>query len=171
LHPFGGAPAPRTTGYWANWDIAKRLVILSDGTGGYVLDGWGGLHPFAVGSAAMPPVVTLGGYWRGWNIARGVALTPGSTAATVSGVTLDAYGGVHSFSGPSITRAANPSITGYWKNWDIARSIVFVPTSTAAAPRGWVLDGLGGIHPFGGAPQVVMGAYWKSDKALALLVQ
>lgn len=172
LHPFGGAPAPRTTAYWSGWDIATGLALLGDGTGGYVLDGWGGLHPFAVGTSPMPPTVSLGGYWQGWKIARSVALTPGSTAGTVSGVTLDGYGGVHPFNGPGVARAAAPSITGYWSGWNIARSVAFLPASTQAAPQGWVLDGLGGIHPFGGAPSVLVGAYWSgADLAVKLLVQ
>ena len=31
--------------------------------------------------------------------------------------------------------------------------------STAARPQGWVLDGWGGLHAFGGAPNVTSGAY------------
>ncbi len=171
LHPFGGAPTARVSGYWGNWDIATRLAILSDGTGGYVLDGFGGLHAFAIGSNAMPPAVTLTGYWSGWRIARGFTLTPTSTAAAVSGVTLDGYGGVHPFAGGSLTPAASPVITGYWANWDIARAVALSPSSTAGNPQGWVLDGYGGLHPFGGAPSVAPGAYWGSDLAINVLVR
>ncbi|MEA2634865.1 MAG: hypothetical protein QOH92_1632 [Chloroflexota bacterium] len=172
LHPFGSAPAVQISGYWANWDIAKRLAILSDGTGGYVLDGFGGLHAFAIGSNAMPPAVTLGGYWSGWSIVGDFALTPGSTAAAVSGVTLDGYGGVHPFAGGSLAPAAAPVITAYWQNWNIARAVALSPSSTPSNLQGWVLDGYGGTHPFGGAPSLSSVAYWPgSDRAVNLLVR
>ena len=95
LHEFGGAPAVRITTYWANWDIALRVVVLSDGTGGYVLDGYGGLHAFAVGTNPLPPTISNASYWHNWRIVRDITLVPGSTAASVAGVTLDGYGGVH----------------------------------------------------------------------------
>jgi Cysteine-rich secretory protein family len=166
IHAFGGAPATSGGGYWPNFDIAKRLVLLSDGTGGYILDGWGGLHRFAVGSNPMPPAITNFGYWPHWNIARDIALTPGSTANNVSGVTLDGFGGVHPFgSAAAVTSAA------YWRNWDIARSVRLSPQSTAAQPQGWTLDGYGGLHPFGGAPAVASGLYVGQDLAVQLAEQ
>jgi hypothetical protein len=172
LHPFGGAPAAQISGYWANWDIAKRLAILSDGTGGYVLDGFGGLHAFAIGGNAMPPAVRLSGYWSGWSIVDDFALTPGSTAAAVSGVTLDGYGGVHPFAGGSLSTAGAPVGTAYWQNWNIARAVALSPTSTPSNLQGWVLDGYGGTHPFGGAPSLSSVAYWPgSDRAINLLVR
>ena len=70
LHPFGGAPAASGTPYWPNQDIARRVVLLSDGTGGYVMDLFGGLHPFAIGQNPMPPVITNNAYWANWAIAR-----------------------------------------------------------------------------------------------------
>ena len=166
LHAFGGAPAARISGYW-NFDIAKRAVLLSDGTGGYVLDGYGALHPFAVGSNPMPPIITNSSYWSGWNIARDVDLVPGSTAASVAGVTLDGWGGVHPFGS-----AGQPGSTAYWRNWDIARAVRFSPSSTAASPQGWVLDGYGGIHAFGGAQALTGGPSWPNwDIAVQLLVK
>src|SRR5439155_12890199 len=41
LTPVGGP-------YWPGWDIARGVAVRLDGTGGLVLDGWGGLHPFAL---------------------------------------------------------------------------------------------------------------------------
>jgi hypothetical protein len=35
-----------STAYWQGWDIARGLVLRSDNTGGYILDGAGGLHGF-----------------------------------------------------------------------------------------------------------------------------
>jgi hypothetical protein len=141
--------------------------MLSDGTGGYVLDGYGALHAFAVGTSAMPPNIMNASYWAGWAIARDVALAPGSTAASVAGVTLDGWGGVHPFgSAGAVTSMA------YWPHWDIARAVRFSPASTAAHPQGWVLDGLGGINAFGGAIPVRAGAYWSGwDIARQLLVE
>ena len=53
----------------------RGVSIMPDGTGGYVLDGFGGLHPFAIGNHPLPPA-TSAGYWNGWDIARGTALVP-----------------------------------------------------------------------------------------------
>ena len=139
---------------------------MSDGTGGYVLDGWGGLHEFAVGTNPMPPSITNFAYWPNWSIARGIALTPGATRASVSGVTLDGWGGVHQFG----SAGAITGLSGLWVNWDIARAVSLSADSSAAQLRGWVLDGWGGIHAFGGAPPVPSGGYWPNrDVAKQLL--
>jgi hypothetical protein len=156
IHAFGGAPVAHWSAYWPNWDIAKRLVLLSDGSGGYVMDGYGGLHPFSVGSNPMPPAIHNFAYWPGWNIARDVVLLPGSTAANVGGVTLDGYGGVHPFGTTSVV----PKLSVYWAGWDIARAVRLSPASTPSQPQGWVMDGFGGLHPFGGAPAIPYSAYW-----------
>ena len=119
--------------------IARGLVLNQAGTGGYVLDGWGGLHPFAVGSNPMPTGTSGGPYWKGWDIARAAALNPAGTG----GYVLDGYGGVHPFA-----IGGNPSPpavhAAYWPNWDIARAIVIDFTGTS----GYTLDGYGGMHPF-----------------------
>jgi hypothetical protein len=164
IHQFGGAPVARTT-FYAGLDIARRLVVLSDGTGGYVMDNYGGLHAFAVGSNPMPPAITNNAFWSGWNIARDGVLLPGSTAANVGGVTLDGFGGPHPFGTAGAT-----GVTGfpYWSGWDIARSVRLSPASTATQLQGWTLDGFGGVHAFGGAPNVPMSAYWNFDIAVDL---
>jgi hypothetical protein len=141
--------------------------MLSDGSGGYVLDVYGGLHPFSVGTNPPPPSITNSAYWPGWAIANDVALAPGSTASNVAGVTLDGWGGVHPFGSAGVTR-----ISAYWPNWNIARSVRFSPAATAASPQGWVLDGFGGVHAFGGAPAITSVAYWPNlDIARQLLLQ
>ena len=156
---------------------------------GYVLDGYGGVHPF--GSA---PETTVTGTWPNWDIARGIASQPNNPSA---GYVLDGFGGLHPFGG-----APNVTITSYWPGWDIARAVVLRSDGTSgfvldgfgslhpfgvagdipAAPaitgywRGWdiahavalrsngtsgyVMDGFGGLHPFGGAPDVANEAYW-----------
>jgi hypothetical protein len=168
IHPFGAAAPVTGAAYWPNWDIAKRLVLLSDGSGGYVLDGWGGLHPFAIGSNPLPPAVANNAYWPNWNIARDIVLSPGSTAASVAGVTLDGWGGVHPFG----AAAAVTNQGAYWPNWDIARAVRFTNNSSPAAPKGWVLDGWGGAHAFGGAPDLPIGGYWPNwDIAVQLVLR
>jgi hypothetical protein len=125
LHPFGiNGPIPASaatvasTGYWPGWKIARDVVLVS-GNGshsGYILDGYGGLHPFhpTTDGSAMPPALTTT-YWPGWDIARSVIMAGSPT----SGYTLDGYGGIHPFGGvQAITGAA------YWPGRDIARSIL-----------------------------------------------
>lgn len=106
------------TGYWGGWNIA-RDVALVPGNGnysGYVMDGYGGVHPFhpTGDGSVMPPAITTA-YWGGWDIARSLWFLPGSATA---GYTMDGYGGIHPFGGA-------PAITGfaYWGGWDIAKLI------------------------------------------------
>ena len=96
---------------------------------GYVLDGFGGLHP--VGGAEPASA----GYWVGWDIARGVVLLPSSTQAAPAGYVLDGWGGVHPFGA-----APTVAVEGYFYGWDIARGSALDPDG----PGGYVLDGWGG---------------------------
>jgi hypothetical protein len=192
LHSIGNAPAVTLTGYWPGWDIARSVVLRADGHSGYILDGFGGLWPFGT-SGDMPPRVNATGYWSGWDIARDVQLRPDGQ----SGYVLDGWGGVHEFGAtgdmaPAVTVSAwwqgwdiahrfaldaqgtggyvldglgspHPfgtpgnappnatQVTSYWANWDIARGIVLIPSSST---QGYVVDGWGGMHSFGGAPAV-----------------
>jgi hypothetical protein len=168
------APGPATAvggPYWPGWDIARGLAVASDGTGGLVLDGWGGLHPFGLGRSALPePIRTA--YWQGWDIARGVALRHGNRA----GYVVDGFGGVHGFAlaGGTMARgvallpddrggyvvdawggmhpfatAGNPlppaiRVSQYWPGRDIARGI----TIRRDGSGGYVVDAWGGMHPF-----------------------
>ena len=120
-------------------------------TGGYLLDAWGGIHPFG----GARPVRGLA-YWPGWDIARGMAVS-----GTTGGWTLDGWGGIHPF-------GTAPAATGpYWPGQDLARGIVAAPLR-----GGWVLDAWGGIHPFGGAPRIRSAAYWPGqDLARALVLR
>jgi Glycosyl hydrolases family 18 len=124
LHPFGiNGPPPAsaaklaTTGYWSGWNIARDIVLVP-GNGnhsGYVLDGFGGLHPFhpTTDGSTMPAAITSA-YW-GWDIARAVWLLPGSATA---GYTLDGWGGMTPFGGAPPIKNSN-----YWPGWDIAKTI------------------------------------------------
>ena len=102
---------------------------------GYVMDAWGGLHPF--GAA---PKITQGGYWPGWDIARDVVANPNGPGGWV----LDGWGGIHPFNG-----APNVAASGFWNGWDIARGLTMYNGPKGLA--GYVLDGWGGIHPVNNA--------------------
>jgi len=160
LHPFSvnGKPMPPATSidsYWPNWYIAKHVVIFSDGTGGYVLDAFGGVHGFGIGHP-RPAAVSLTGYWPNWDIARDLVVIPG----THSGYVLDGWGGLHAFTPTGQVMPPTMNGSAYWPHWDIARAVVILSGSTAAAPGGYVLDGYGGLHPFGNAPAPPAFAYW-----------
>jgi hypothetical protein len=147
-------PAARGGSYWNDWDIARGVALLPDESGGYVLDGFGGLHTFASTGSAPQPVVT-GPYW-GWDIARGVALLPNGTG----GYVVDGHGGIHRFrvKGPNLPPPVTG--TGWWPGQDIVRGITLLPNG-----NGYVLDAYGGMHPFavtgsGPMPPAVTGPYW-----------
>ncbi|MHB8571514.1 MAG: peptidoglycan DD-metalloendopeptidase family protein [Candidatus Dormibacteria bacterium] len=175
LHPFGAAPGVGDPTYWPGWDIARDLALLpapaagppGSGTapsgapppipaGGYVLDGWGGVHPFSIGGAALPPPAHLTGYWPNWDIARRLALLPDGSG----GYVLDGWGGIHPFAIGNSAPPPAPQATAYWPNWDIARALGLLP----GAGDGYVLDGWGGLHPFDrpgdSSPPGETGAYW-----------
>ncbi len=101
VHPFTVAgdtqqpEAAHVTGYWRGWDIVRAVVLLPGSTythySGYVLDGWGGVHPFN-----GAPALSDSAYWPGSDVARGLVLLPGAPHA---GYVLDAWGGMHAFGG------------------------------------------------------------------------
>jgi hypothetical protein len=140
--------------------IARKVVMAPDNLGGYILDGYGGLHPWTVGNAAPPAAITGGPYWSGWDIARDVVMT-----GVGKGYVLDGFGGIHAFGG-----AATASGGPYF-GFDIARQVVVVAGGTG----GYVLDGYGGIHPFSiGAgprpPAMSGGPYFGFDIARDLVL-
>jgi len=158
LNAFGGLRADGSTapmagtGFdnWPNWRIGRAAVLLPDATGGYLLDGWGGLHPF--GAAVTTPSA---GYWPNWDIARDIVLLPSSTAVAPQGYVLDGWGGLHPFGGAPATYGG-----GYWPNWDIAKRAVLLSDGTG----GYILDGWGGLHGFAVGnnpmPPAVASAFW-----------
>ena len=167
LDPFGaltrvsvdGLRAPKPIGgpRWNGFAIARGVARLASGTGGYVLDGYGGLHWFSLGTAAPAKAARGAPSWPGWDIARGVAVLPDGTA----GFVLDGYGALHPFGIGSTTTVRAPLGVPSWAGWDIARGVALLPDGTG----GYVLDGYGGLHPFGigghAAPPSPKGAsYW-----------
>ena len=130
------------------WDIARGFALFTDGKGGYMLDGFGGLHPIGT---ALP---ITGADYFGFDIARAIALAPWATTAQPDGWVLDGWGGIHPF-GPDAA-SLRISIPGYLPGWDIARGIWIEPNSRyPGIPQGYTMDGFGGFHPFGGAPDLV----------------
>ncbi len=154
----GETPSPIFDGPSFPADFARGIAIGPEGTGGYIVDLFGGLHPFRIGvGSPLPPRATGGPYWPGWDIVRGVTVGPNG-----GGYVLDGYGGVHPFgagTGPLVSRARD---TPYWLNFDIARGVVIAEDGRT----GYVADGYGGIHPFrvGSAalpPAATGGPYWQ----------
>ena len=129
LHPWAvaGKPLPVSIagyGYWAGRNIARDVWLAPDSSAtsahGYVLDAYGGFHPFWSKGAAAPAAIGVYGYWAGQDIARGMWFVPGATASNASGYTLDGFGGIHPFAvgGQPLPPAINQY--GYWAGRDIA---------------------------------------------------
>ena len=163
----GAAPRVSSSAHF-NGDIARNLAMTPDGGTGYLLDGYGGLHPIGVGQNAAAASTFGGGYWPGWDIARGVAITPTARG----GYLLDGFGGLHSF-GIGQARSIPKVIGGpYWSGWDIARGVATLPNGHG----GFVLDGFGGMHWFSlgssrVAPAIIGAPYWPgSDVARGIMI-
>ena len=149
-----------------NSSLTASQTVTIRAYGGYVLDGFGGVHGYS-----LAPLISdsTHAYWSGNDIARGLVVRPDGT----SGYTLDGYGGVHNFVAPGHPALADPSTTVYWNNWDIGRSLALNPADPSGH-SGWVLDGWGGIHAFGGAANVPQSnsAYWSGwDIARGIVVR
>jgi N-acetyl-anhydromuramyl-L-alanine amidase AmpD len=123
LHPFGiNGPVPPTAAtiaggsYWPGWDIARDIVLTPGNLNhsGYLLDGYGGIHPFhsATDGSTMPTGIHSA--YFGWDIARRLWLSRGSTATAPTGYMLNGWGGLSAF-GPVGTPLAP-----VWNGWDIA---------------------------------------------------
>lgn len=147
-------PSAQGAPYWYGFDIARGVALRGDESGGYVLDGWGGIHAFASVGAAPPPVVG-NAYWNGWDIARGIALLPNGSG----GYVVDGFGGVHPFAVKGGTMPPPVITTAYWQGWNIARGITLLSSG-----NGYVLDAYGGMHSFrttsASALPAANGPYW-----------
>src|SRR5581483_3738596 len=85
--------------------------------GGFVLDDWGGIHPFRTGALAPPAITVPGPYWPGQDVVRGIA------SVQSAGFVVDDWGGIHPYvSGTGVTV---PPIHGgpYWPGQDVVRGI------------------------------------------------
>jgi hypothetical protein len=162
LHPFGinnsSPPRKPTDGpYWRGWDIARNVALVpsdprnpdSPPAGGFVLDGFGGLHYFTIDGSVTKPVITGAPYWHGWDIARGLIIltTPGISGGYRGGFVVDAWGGLHPFNvDGNAPDPVNTATAPYWPGWDIVRGGTPVPGS--GLNGGLTLDAWGGVHPF-----------------------
>jgi hypothetical protein len=133
-------------------------------SGGYEVDDWGGIHPFAIGSGNLAPPTSGGPYWSGKDVVRGISLLRSGTG----GYVVDDWSGIHPFAvtGGSLP----PRTTGgpYWPGQDVVRGIALMPNGTS----GYVLDNWGGVHAFGGAAAVRATGYWYGEdvaRGIALL--
>ena len=139
LVPYGGALVLRTSAHW-RIDMARDFAFLPNGTGGYVLDRYGRLSPFAVGSNAMPPAVHGNAIWPTRAVAIKVVILPSGTG----GYVLDYMGGVNPFAiGRTAAAPARPAVSKRWST-NFARDMVLVPGKSS----GYVLNGYGGMYPF-----------------------
>lgn len=146
--------------YWPTWNIAragKAWPSANTPQSGFVLDGWGGLHPYGVSGLGESSSSASSHYWPGWDIARDFAFLPDGSG----GFVLDGWGGLHAFRVNGNTAPLAAQTTAYWPGWDIARKVVIFPDGKG----GYVMDAWGGLHPFGiNGPspvgQVTLTGYW-----------
>ena len=172
LHPFGGAPALAVPHTFTT-DIAVRAVLSFDQTSGYVVDKTGALWPFGnaptvksetfgdnqITSVGLGPDAVSGVVlhpkagpkpWRSARVMRAFGFKPG----TSQGYRLRGDGSLAAFGG-----APDLMTPILWPDWDIARDLVLRPDGVS----GWIVDGYGGVHAFGGATQPPAGGpYWPS---------
>lgn len=184
LHPFGpDAPSLSGSPYWPGADVARGLDIHLNSSGipdgGYVLDAWGGIHPFGAVPAMSAPA-----YVPGHSVYMQLHDIGGVPYAVSSfGIVTDLSGG-----------GLNPTWNGYqdYGSWNILRDVVLVSNAASATPPqpvsslaraalydlegrdgGVILDGFGGLHPFGNVVLNTAGApYWPGwDIARSIVVK
>jgi uncharacterized protein YvpB len=145
IHPFGGLSLD-TTGApsWPHRDIARALVLRTDGSGGWVLDGEGAIHAFGAAAPVAAPA-----RWPGRDLARAMAvvsLDADGQPDGRQGYVLDGVGGLHPWGGaPWLDTGVS------WPGWDIARGLAVHTDRLGRPDGGWILDGYGGVHAFGAA--------------------
>jgi hypothetical protein len=112
-------------GYWPGNNFARDIWLDPAATGGsasgYVLDLYGGFHPFWTTGTAAPAAIANYPYWSGRDLARSVWFLPNATPAAATGYVLDAYGGIHPFASTGQTLPNPISVYSYWAGQDIAR--------------------------------------------------
>ncbi|HEX4776550.1 MAG TPA: hypothetical protein VFW74_07255, partial [Acidimicrobiia bacterium] len=126
LHAFavGSNPMPpavASASYWPGWDIVRGVATVPGGSGsltasgGLVLDGYGGIHPFAIRGLGASLRPTRGPYWRPWDIARGITVSHDGRGGYIG----DGWGAIHPF---ALSALSPPVATpAYWQGWDISR--------------------------------------------------
>jgi hypothetical protein len=123
--------------YWPGWDIARGVALAPDG-GGYTLDAWGAVHPWADAEHPAPPAPGRLRYSPGRDVTRGLALLPDGRA----GLVLDGRGRIETF---VVGAGMPPTVRGVATSTaDSFRGIALLPDGTG----GYTLDGSGRLHPF-----------------------
>jgi Papain-like cysteine protease AvrRpt2 len=154
--PAVGGPGGRVAPSLATAYASRPVTPVDNQHHLYVLDGHGGVHP--VGDSQPLGTTTT---WPNKDVAYSLALFPDGTG----GYVLNAWGSLDAVgSAPAIDSGAGLTVFG------IAHAIVMAPWSSRADPEGYLLDGYGGIHPFGGAPLIKGNVTWTSDLARGLVL-
>lgn len=174
LHVYGNTPLTASNyPYYAGVDIARDFVFDNAGTGGYELDGFSGIHPFALNGGALPAAPVNYPYFAGHDVAIKITLL----ADGLDGYVLDRFGGIHPWAASGGTLPVAPAQYGYWAGCNCARDIWVDPASTVTSVSGYVIDLYGGFHAFWGGtaaqPEAIVNyPYWTgSDLARSLWVQ
>jgi PQQ-like domain len=132
IHPWAAAGGtlpilPAQHGYWAGANVARDIWVdpaaTTSGAKGFVLDLYGGFHPFWGGTAGAPAPIVNYPYWSGRDLARAVWFLPSSTPSAATGYVLDAYGGIHAFAGSGQALPNPISVYSYWPGQDLARAL------------------------------------------------
>ncbi|MBV9101209.1 MAG: C39 family peptidase [Candidatus Dormibacteraeota bacterium] len=171
IHQFGGAPALSGEPFWQGQDMARGLDVHLDSSGtpdgGAVLDAAGGLHPFGTYpySLTAPPSYPGRDMYVGLHDVGGHVYAVGRfgivTEVTTGGsLAPDWSGYADSGADDGIRDVVLAGATGGG-----AQPVSFMARyawQQATGPRGGaVLDGYGGLHPFGGLSLDMAGAsYW-----------
>jgi hypothetical protein len=114
-------------GYWPGANVARDIWLDPAATGGsasgYVLDLYGGFHPFWSATAPAPAAITTYPYWTVRDLARALWLLPSATPSAVTGYELDAYGGIHPLASSGQVLPNPISVYSYWAGQDLARAL------------------------------------------------
>src|SRR3989442_1108519 len=165
LHPFGGLTL-NTAGspFWGSWDIARAVAVRPDGSGGWTLDGFGGIHAFGTAPIAITPA-----YWSNWDIARAIVVTSKGADGQPDGrqgYLLGGYGGLRRWGGAPEQTGWAYTGTGIWRG-------VGIHFDANGVPGGGGGEGWGGVPVFGGAQVNISGSpFWPNwDIARAVAVR
>lgn len=125
-------------------------VAAANGTGSALVDSYAG-HTYQFQARAHTPSGTV----TAWAAASTQVAANATKSHPFAGLySVSGYGGVYPADSPQL------SISAYWNGWKIARTAR--PQPGPNAPQGGlVLDGWGGMHPFGsGIKTLVTTAFW-----------
>src|SRR5262249_42606085 len=139
-----------------NEDFVLARFASDGGPGacGYVVDAYGGLHGFGVGTPARPPAAVGALYRGGVDFARGGAVSRAAGGRVVGGA-----GGLHPVGTAGVAAAPEPG-PGPVLPSNLGRGVAMLPDGSG----GYVLDGWGGMHAFAignhAKPPPVATPYW-----------